>query len=307
MRHSHGPRPSSQSWRLPSHRSISPACALRSRRRRCFGGRRRRTAGTPPARNTRRTVRTEIRSGGCSSASFSVKCASLKSRYFVRRRRRIRFRTAARSLFTGTCPALPCCSPARPARSTARRMRRTCRTESRSTRAASCSVSFPAPNRATASHRFHCHSAIRSIPLHGRRGGHNRWPLEGGQNRCPSTVLAFPVDRSPVLVGGCVVPGGLKTTRRRLLALAFSLGATPGFSWPGDLDPTFGNRGKVVSDLGALEEANAAVLQADGRIVVAGRSGSSLPDAKLALARYEPDGTLDPLFGTGGKVLSTIG
>ena len=104
-----------------------------------------------------------------------------------------------------------------------------------------------------------------------------------------------------------MVPGGLKTTRRRLLALAFSLGATPGFSWPGDLDPTFGNRGKVVSDLGALEEANAAVLQADGRIVVAGRSGSSLPDAKLALARYEPDGTLDPLFGTGGKVLTTIG
>ena len=58
------------------------------------------------------------------------------------------------------------------------------------------------------------------------------------------------------------------------MALAFSLGATSGFSWPGDLDPTFGNRGKVVSDLGALEEANAAVLQADGRIVVAGRSGS---------------------------------
>ena len=99
----------------------------------------------------------------------------------------------------------------------------------------------------------------------------------------------------------------MKTTRRRLLALAFSLSATPGFSWPGDLDPTFGNRGKVVSDLGALEEANAAVLQADGRIVLAGRSGSSLPDAKLALARYEPDGALDPLFGTGGKVLTTIG
>src|SRR5438874_4472627 len=195
MRHSHGPRPSSQSWRLPSHRSMSPAWALRSRRRRCFGGRRRRTAGTPPARSTRRTVRTETRIGGCSSASFSVKCASLKSRYFVRRKRRSRFRTAARSLFTGTCPALPCRSPARPARSTARRTRRTCRTESWSTRAASCSVSFPAPNRATASHRFHCHSAISSILLHGREGGQNRWPLEGGQNRCPSTLLQVLVDR----------------------------------------------------------------------------------------------------------------
>src|SRR6059058_3954522 len=200
MRHSHGPRLSSQSWRLPSHRSISPACALRSRRRRCFGGRRRRTAGTPPARSTRRTVRTETRIGGCSSASFSVKCASLKSRYFVRRKRRSRFRTAARSLFTGTYPALPCRSPARPARSTARRTRRTCRTESWSTRAASYSVSFPAPNRATASHRFHCHSAISSILLHGREGGQNRWPLEGGQNRCPSTQLCAEFDGHPSVV-----------------------------------------------------------------------------------------------------------
>src|SRR5438876_11652951 len=71
---------------------------------------------------------------------------------------------------------------------------RTCRTERRSTRAASCSVSFPAPNRATASHRFHCHSAISSIPLHGREGGQNRWPLEGGQNRCPSTQHRAAVD-----------------------------------------------------------------------------------------------------------------
>src|SRR5207253_5477788 len=70
-------------------------------------------------------------------------------------------------------------------------------TERPSTRAASCSVSFPAPNRATASHRFHCHSAISSIPLHGREGGQNRWPLEGGQNRCPSTQPDFPLDAGP--------------------------------------------------------------------------------------------------------------
>src|SRR5438552_14068882 len=227
MRHSHGPRPSSQSWRLPSHRSMSPAWALRSRRRRCFGGRRRRTAGTPPARSTRRTVRTETRSGGCSSASFSVKCVSLKSRYFVRRSRRIRFRTAARSLFTGTCPALPCRSPARPARSTARRMRRTCRTERLSTRAASRSVSFPAPNRATASHRFHCHSAISAIPLHGRERGHNRWPLEGGQNRCPSTgppSLLTPARHS---TDGCLV----QSTASDLLARVDAV--LPGLLTPG--------------------------------------------------------------------------
>ena len=43
------------------------------------------------------------------------------------------------------------------------------------------------------------------------------------------------------------------------------------------------------------------VVQADGKIVAAGKSG-----AKFALARYGTDGTLDTVFGTGGKVTTAI-
>jgi len=76
------------------------------------------------------------------------------------------------------------------------------------------------------------------------------------------------------------------------------------------LDPTFGNGGKVVTDLGSLdtEVAYAVALQADGKIVLAGTTvragpngGLSSPD--LAVVRYTAGGQLDPSFGTGGVVV----
>ena len=52
-----------------------------------------------------------------------------------------------------------------------------------------------------------------------------------------------------------------------------------------------------------LEEANALLLQPDGKLVVAGRSailGTPFPSA--ILARYLPDGRLEPLLRhRGGK------
>ncbi len=42
---------------------------------------------------------------------------------------------------------------------------------------------------------------------------------------------------------------------------------------PGDLDPSFGNGGKVVTHIGNSEEsASAVVIQSDGKIVVDGTS-----------------------------------
>jgi len=73
--------------------------------------------------------------------------------------------------------------------------------------------------------------------------------------------------------------------------------AAPASLHAGDLDPTFGTGGKVVTDFGGSEFANAVAIQTDGRIVVAGQTATD-----LALARYKPDGGLDPSFGTGGKV-----
>jgi uncharacterized delta-60 repeat protein len=70
----------------------------------------------------------------------------------------------------------------------------------------------------------------------------------------------------------------------------------------GTLDPTFGTGGKVTTDFfGDWDDANALAIQGDGKVVVAGTAfNNTNPD--FALTRYNADGTLDPTFGTGGKV-----
>jgi uncharacterized delta-60 repeat protein len=69
----------------------------------------------------------------------------------------------------------------------------------------------------------------------------------------------------------------------------------------GALDPTFGTRGRVTTDFGNGSQATALVVQADGKLVAAG-TVSNDTGGDFALARYRPNGTLDPTFGTGGKV-----
>jgi uncharacterized delta-60 repeat protein len=63
----------------------------------------------------------------------------------------------------------------------------------------------------------------------------------------------------------------------------------------GTLDPTFGSGGKVVTSVGDYSGAYAVAIQPDERIVVAGASSDG-----FTLARYDPDGSLDPSFGVGG-------
>jgi len=72
-----GPRPSSQSKGLPSIWMRVPLAASRRRRPRCGRGRRRRLAGCPAARRSRRTeARLMVR--WCSSCNFSVRWTSLR-------------------------------------------------------------------------------------------------------------------------------------------------------------------------------------------------------------------------------------
>ncbi len=71
----------------------------------------------------------------------------------------------------------------------------------------------------------------------------------------------------------------------------------------GTLDTTFGTAGKVTTDFaGAPDAAYAAVLQPDGKLLTAGSATSQSTDVDVALARYNPDGTLDPNFGNAGKI-----
>ena len=70
----------------------------------------------------------------------------------------------------------------------------------------------------------------------------------------------------------------------------------------GSLDTTFSTDGKVTTDFaGNADEARAVAIQPDGKIVAAGFANDG-SDKNFALARYDPDGSLDTTFGTGGKV-----
>ena len=67
---------------------------------------------------------------------------------------------------------------------------------------------------------------------------------------------------------------------------------------PGDLDPTFGEGGKVTTDFfGESDGVSDIALQPNGKIVAVGVAGGD-----FALARYNRDGSLDTTFGDGGKV-----
>jgi len=75
----------------------------------------------------------------------------------------------------------------------------------------------------------------------------------------------------------------------------------------GDLDPTFGSGGTVVTDFAATPDFGEAVaVQPDGKIVVAGSAGVA-ESADFAIARYNTDATLDQSFGSGGKVQTDFG
>jgi uncharacterized delta-60 repeat protein len=64
----------------------------------------------------------------------------------------------------------------------------------------------------------------------------------------------------------------------------------------GSLDRTFGNRGVASNDMGGAD-VHAMVVQADGKIILAGSDGRD-----NLLARHNPNGTLDASFGQGGVV-----
>ena len=63
----------------------------------------------------------------------------------------------------------------------------------------------------------------------------------------------------------------------------------------------------MTTDLGGTDDqATSVALQTDGKIVAAGYSENG-SDEVFAVLRYATDGSLDPTFGTGGKVTTDLG
>jgi uncharacterized delta-60 repeat protein len=88
------------------------------------------------------------------------------------------------------------------------------------------------------------------------------------------------------------------------------------FTTSGKLDPTFGDGGVVTTVLPNAPDgaaADAVLVQPDGDILVGGEAfvpGTTRNEPVItegALALYNPGGTLDTAFGSGGLVQSTIG
>jgi uncharacterized delta-60 repeat protein len=99
---------------------------------------------------------------------------------------------------------------------------------------------------------------------------------------------------------GAIVVAGLATDAN--LNVNFALAR---FNPDGSPDASFGIGGRVTTDfVGERDEANAVTLQPDGRIVVAGLSINSALNSDFALARYNPDGSLDATFDADGKAVT---
>jgi len=100
-------------------------------------------------------------------------------------------------------------------------------------------------------------------------------------------------------------------TKYNVALLALTLLLTPKFSsaqTSSTLDASFGTSGKVTTDFGGPSAARTLVVQADGKILVAGLAVSNVSSGVVdfALARYDGNGTLDTTFGTGGKVTTAF-
>lgn len=96
-----------------------------------------------------------------------------------------------------------------------------------------------------------------------------------------------------ILVGGYATANGLDYLLLKYLPT-------------GQLDTSFGTNGISIIELGtSLSRIKRIALQSDGKIIAAGRSGSSI--AYATVARINPDGTLDTTFGTGGKTIRIAG
>jgi uncharacterized delta-60 repeat protein len=74
----------------------------------------------------------------------------------------------------------------------------------------------------------------------------------------------------------------------------------------GHLDPTFGDHGRLVTDFGpGFDEADAVAVQANGRLLVAGRIREGSKD-DIGVLRLKPGGGRDRTFGAGGRALTDV-
>ena len=112
-----------------------------------------------------------------------------------------------------------------------------------------------------------------------------------------ATALALQPDGKLVVAGA----SGISQSQNTILAR---------YHPDGSLDESFGVGGKVSVNLGGVgnipnlqPSVSALLLQADGKLVVTGSWVNRVTPSNLFVARFQPDGNLDPTFGQAGAVI----
>src|SRR5207244_6672299 len=105
-------------------------------------------------------------------------------------------------------------------------------------------------------------------------------------------------------------------TDGRIVAAGFAISQNGGvqnfavarYTSNGVLDTSFGTDGMTQIDFGnCCQGANKGSLQPNGKIITVGGSNGESSEDDFLLARLTSDGSLDPTFGTGGKVRTSLG
>src|SRR5947207_856272 len=127
-----------------------------------------------------------------------------------------------------------------------------------------------------------------------------------GQGGTVQTAFGFPAIPSNVLLqsgGSIVVVAGFDNT-----PIATEAFGVVRYLPNGTLDSSFGNHGATLTAFtNFINSPNAAALQTDGKIVVAGVAQSADGTlSEFAIARFNANGGLDSSFGNGGKVTTNF-
>lgn len=99
---------------------------------------------------------------------------------------------------------------------------------------------------------------------------------------------------------GKIVTAGFNSTSK-----GFALAR---FHPDGTIDNSFGMAGKVSTSFSQSDSsfADALAIQPDLKIVAAGQTGLTSDAAQFAISRYLPNGSLDPSFGSSGRVVTRV-
>jgi uncharacterized delta-60 repeat protein len=144
--------------------------------------------------------------------------------------------------------------------------------------------------------RYNANGSLDTDPTTGFGGGTGIVTTDIGSSSNYANAVALQTDGKIVVVGNAFVNSFAATSD--IAVLRYNTNGSL------DTDPTTGfggGTGIVTTNVGAFDNGFAVAVQPDNKIVVAGNADAGTGD-RLALLRYNADGSPDSGFGTGGIV-----